>query len=106
MLCTGECSTLAADLQGAQSSGADLIQQREDLTAQAASLNEQLTDLQAAHEMVRSVLFQSSARNASELVEQTPNGSASLQHKGKQAAADAHTGGPIDQSERATKTML
>ena len=51
----GECSTLAADLQGAQSSGAELMQQREDLTAQAASLNAQLTDLQAAHETVRSV---------------------------------------------------
>ncbi|KAK9836595.1 hypothetical protein WJX74_004004 [Apatococcus lobatus] len=49
----GECSTLAADLQGAQSSGADLMQQREDLTAQAASLNKQLTDLQAAHEALR-----------------------------------------------------
>ena len=37
------------------------MQQREDLTAQAASLNEQLTDLQAAHETIRSVLFQPSA---------------------------------------------
>ena len=52
-LYAGECSTLAADLQGAQSSGAELMAQREDLTAQAASLNDQLTDLQAAHETLR-----------------------------------------------------
>ncbi len=53
MVLAGECSTLAAELEGAQSSGAELMQQREDLAAQAASLNDQLTDLQTAHESLR-----------------------------------------------------
>ena len=53
---SGECSTLEANLQGAQSSGAELMQQCEHLAAQAASLNEQLTDLQQAHEALRQAI--------------------------------------------------
>lgn len=46
----GECELTNTELKESQKAGAELMQDREELTAQVASLEQQLQDLTQAHD--------------------------------------------------------
>lgn len=46
----GECDTVSAELKEAQKAGAELMQDREELSAQLAGLEQQLADITEAHD--------------------------------------------------------
>lgn len=48
-LCVGECDSVSAELKEAQKAGAELMQDREELSAQLAGLEQQLADMTQAH---------------------------------------------------------
>lgn len=49
----GECDTVSAELKEAQKAGAELMQDREELSAQLAGLEQQLADMTQAHDDVK-----------------------------------------------------
>jgi len=48
--CTGECDITSGELKEAQKAGADLMQDRDELSAQLASVEQQLADTTQAHD--------------------------------------------------------
>lgn len=48
--CTGECDITSGELKEAQKAGADLMQDRDELSAQLASVEQQLADTGQAHD--------------------------------------------------------
>lgn len=50
MTCTGECDSASAELKEAQKAGAELMQDREELSSQLAGLEQQLADMTQAHD--------------------------------------------------------
>lgn len=52
-MCAGECDAASAELQEAQRAGAELMQDREELTARSADLEQQLADLIQAHDHLK-----------------------------------------------------
>ena len=53
LMCAGECDAASAELQEAQRAGAELMQDREELTARSADLEQQLADLIQAHDHLK-----------------------------------------------------
>ncbi len=48
--CTGECDITSGELKEAQKAGAELMQDRDELSAQLASVEQQLADITQAHD--------------------------------------------------------
>lgn len=53
---TGECDSTSEELKEAQKAGAELMQDREELSAQLAGLEQQLADLNKAHHELKCAL--------------------------------------------------
>ena len=52
-LLAGECEAANIELKESQRAGAELMQDREELTAQVAALQQQLEDLTQAHDILK-----------------------------------------------------
>lgn len=56
-MCTGECDSASAELKEAQKAGAELMQDREELGAQLAGLEQQLAEMTQAHHELKCALL-------------------------------------------------
>ena len=57
----GECDSASAELKEAQKAGAELMQDREELSAQLVGLEQQLADMTQAHDELKCALVKALA---------------------------------------------